>query len=81
MFVDLPEGKHSIKLRGMIIGGGPHEFDVFRGQITYIKLPFPRDSTIVSAQEAEPLLAETYHLFRLPLPFDKQDKNAEREKW
>lgn len=86
VFIDLPPGKHSIKLKGMVFGGGPKDFDVAPGATTYVRLldraPLGRNLiATMSAEEAEPLLVQTYHLFRLPIAFDKQDKEAERQAW
>jgi hypothetical protein len=35
----------------------------------------------LAKREAQPLLANVYHYYRMPLPFDKQDNTAERVKW
>jgi hypothetical protein len=75
VFIDLPAGKHSFKCYpvGSLYHGSPTEFDVPVGQVIYI-----RPSGVVSSQEAASRLENSYHLFKKPIPFDKQDKAAEK---
>jgi hypothetical protein len=75
-FIDLPEGRHLFHLRYHV--DGKREFDIKSGEIIYINVG---KFKIMNRQEAEPLLAEVHHLFMLPLPFDKQDKHAKKQKW
>lgn len=75
VFIDLPAGKNSFKCypQGSFSHGKPIEFEVLPGQITYI-----RGSKEVTSQEAETLLGDIRHFFRKPLPFNKQEKSAEK---
>ena len=75
VFVDLPTGKHSISLGGgVIFGPAPLVFDVIPGEIMYIDAHLK----IVTSQEAEVLLENTHHSYQKPLPYDKQEKSADR---
>lgn len=76
VFIDLPAGKHSMKLLGMIlIGPEPVEFVVAPGDITYLRVAGRKNP--LDAKEAQAFLPVVHHRYRLPLPFDQQDKSAE----
>ena len=75
IFVDLPVGKHSFGHGGgAMFAPKPVEFSIGE-DITYIK--FDRGYTLISKEEAEPLLEKMRHNYKKPLPFDKQ-QNTDR---
>ena len=80
VFIDMPAGKHVLSYTGGIIfGPDPTEFNIVPGEVTYLRALGKTNP--MDIKEAETLLADIYHYYRLPLPYDKQDKKAERVNW
>jgi hypothetical protein len=78
VFIDLPKGNHLIHKRFMLSGNNKQDFEVRTGEIIFITIDHLK---VLNRQEAEPFLVNIHHHFRLPLPYDKQEKSAEKQKW
>jgi hypothetical protein len=79
VFVDLPAGRHTFYYRGLIAGPGPTDVDIQAGQIAYLRVG--GKVTPMAEADAAPLLAQVRHLYRKPLPYNRQEKSAETVKW
>lgn len=81
VFIDLPAGQHSMKLTGDLIFGLPKpiDFNTVAGEITYIRVNGRKQ--LLGSKEVQRYLGDIHHCYRLPLPFDKQAKSAEKPTW